>query len=200
MKERKILRSLLVYLVALIFVVSMVLSCSLSESGSGNLTIYLTDAPVDDFDQVVVNIKDIIGMMEGDEESTEAKNQILILSFESGEKQLNLLSLHGVTENLGTGDIPVGKYTQIRLVVYPTGNYVVPKGTTETFTMAVASGTESGVKIVIPGGITINEAGTGSLTLDWDMRSVSATQINQDGMGGYIMTPVIKVVNQTPGN
>ena len=115
------------------------------------------------------------------------------------EAQYDLLTLQDVEEALGTATIPAGTYTQLRLIVYPTGNYAVPSGDTASTPMRVASGTESGVKIVVPGGIVVDDDENASITLDWDLQSENATQINLDS-DEYVMTPVIKVVGQTPAN
>lgn len=82
----------------------------------------------------------LVGMREGDEQSSDESDKVQILEFASGEMQLNLLELQNVTKNLGDGDI----------------------------------------------------------TLDWDPTTDSGSQIEIDGSGGLVMTPVIKVINQTP--
>lgn len=78
-----------------------------SSTGSGKVAVLLTDGPADDFDQVNVTIR-----------------QIRLLSDEhghvgifEGNETVNLLDLRSHSTLFALADVPVGKYSKIRLIV-----------------------------------------------------------------------------------
>jgi hypothetical protein len=70
--------------------------------------------------------------------------------------------VHGLVANL---IVPAGRITQMRLVLAPDPTYVAPDGTTSAPTCP--SCTETGIKVVMPGTLTVAPGSTVDLTLDF---------------------------------
>lgn len=183
-------RKMTLILSAIVLIMSafILAACSSRSEANGSLRVYLTDAPADEFDSVIVNIKQIAVI------DTVTEEMITVLEFEEDSVRLNLIDLAGVNELLGTALIPDGIYSQVRVVVYENGNYAVAKDQTEKKDLKIPSGTQSGIKVVVPGGFTVLDGAITSIVLDWDLQSEDGTKIHEAG-GRYIMRPVIKLKN-----
>jgi D-alanyl-D-alanine carboxypeptidase/Zn-dependent metalloprotease len=154
---------------------------------SGMLEIFLTDAPIDDVEQVIVQFESIEVNREG--HGWVAGEEILEISdwviFCLQCKQLDLMPLqNGTFESLGVATLPAGKYSQIRLKM--ASAKVVVDGKTENVT--IPSGHTSGLKLTLdfevePGKMTV-------LKLDFDARE----SLHYSPGRGWILRPVIKVI------
>ncbi|MDH5717054.1 MAG: DUF4382 domain-containing protein [Spirochaetia bacterium] len=171
-------------LILLFAAILIIFNCS--NEGTGTLKVKLTDAPTDEFEDVTINIKEV--NMIGQKQTTGKA----ILSFADGEKKMNLLDLQNTSTLLGEAEVTEGKYTQIRLVVYETGNTARPVDG-EDKPLTIASGDVTGAKLVISGGLEITADEEKEITLDWDLNTENSTQIKLNSDGSYHMTPVLKL-------
>jgi len=147
----------------------------------GTVVISIKDAPANwthlnvTFSEVRIHASD--GVDNGSDNATNATGWISLKLNET--KTLDLLSLTNASALLASGNVTVGKYTQIRIVVTNVTG-VMEDGTNVTF--KVPSGE---LKINHPFNVTEDE--TSTLTLDFDL----AKCVHQTGNGDWIFTPVI---------
>lgn len=154
-------------LTALALLAGAVSACSDSTGvRNGTLTVRLTDAPVDHVQSAVVWISSVYVIGGGD--TTGAR-----FTITSTPAQYDLLSLQGgVTSALGSAAIPVGSYTQMRLVVDSAritlkAPLTFPGGLASK-TLTVPSGQQTGVKVNFAGPVSIVPGET-ILVADFDV-------------------------------
>jgi hypothetical protein len=162
-----------------------------SAQSAGTLSVAMTDAPSCGFDAVNVTVSKVRVHQSSTASDTDAGWTDITLS---PARKINLLNLtNGALEQLGQTPLPVGHYTQLRLVLDPnTGNTlansVIASGTTTEVTLDTPSAVQSGIKLV-------NEFDVASgqrvdLVLDFD----ACKSIVTKGNGKYALKPVIKVI------
>lgn len=187
----------------LLFVALITFSCSDDENSgdtTGRFVVKLTDAPfpyelVSEANVTIFKIDARNKSMVGDEsEAGDAGSPFVVLMEE--EVEVNLLDLtNGVTETLVNQDFPAGDYDLIR--IYVTGvNVVLTDGT--TYDLQVPSGEQTGIKVFVTPGITVQGGLTAELLLDFDVsRSfIPLGNLNSvDGITGFNFKPVIKASN-----
>lgn len=169
-------------------------ACADSFGTDTNLvTLKITDAPVDEADNVWVEFTAVTFKSEEGEDHT----------FELDPAQrINLLALQGsesqaLVENV---EIPAGNYNQIRLSVNAEfdsvmDSYITINGTQHE--LFIPSGSQSGLKLNTP--FTIAEGTVGMTvadensvyTIDFDLRK---SIVNPVGQPGYILKPVLRLV------
>ena len=185
----------------------LVFSCSDENNtggDTGKLIVQLTDAPfphdlVAEANVTIFKIEarykaDILDYdMEGTIMEDEEDSPFIVLMEE--EIQVNLLELtNGVTETLLNTDVPVGTYDLIR--VYVKGvNVVLEDGT--TYDLKVPSGEQTGIKIFIKPGLTVNGGLTADLLLDFDVSKSFVAKGNIKAISGFNFKPVIKACNRS---
>lgn len=168
-------------------------SCE-EQSGSGTLTLSITDAPIDgdNVTGVFITINEI-------QVHTPDSGWMTMDGFE-GSETFNLLDLtRGESSLLGSVELEGGKYTQIRFMLdapetgmpkpVSPGCYIeFTDGTTEP--LFVPSGSQSGFKGV--GNFTVPVNGTVEITADFDVRK----SVHKTGSASprYILRPVIRLV------
>ena len=105
--------------------------------------------------------------------------------------QYNLLELqNNVSALLADQEIPVGDYTQLRMMLdcsEENAPSIVIDG--EEHELKIPSGCESGIKM--PYNFHLESGDLTSLIMDFDVRK----SVHQSGNGQYIMSPVIRVVD-----
>lgn len=173
----------------------------LAACGSGDsagtdtnlVTLKITDAAVDDADNVWVEFSSVTFKSVDDEE----------FSFNLDPAQrINLLALQGsesqsLVENV---EIPAGNYNQIRLAVNAEfdsvmDSYITINGT--PYELRVPSGSQSGLKLNTPftvaeGTVGMTVADENSVyTIDFDLRK---SIVNPGGQPGYFLKPVLRLV------
>jgi hypothetical protein len=166
-------------LVAVAGCVALLSACTSSKSGPGQLEVKLVDAPNPAVDQIVVHVAKVTA------HSTSAG--WITVGPISGPTAVNLLDLQTTAMTLGLVNLPAGKITQLRLIILPDGNYVVPTGSTVHEPLIVPSGIESGIKILGPWDVPPCTRLT--VTLDFDGKS-SIEYHQADGT--WILRPVVR--------
>jgi hypothetical protein len=157
------------------------------------VTLKITDAPVDEADDVWVEFTAVTFKSEEDVDHT----------FELDPAQrINLLALQGSESQalLENVEIPAGNYNQIRLAVNAEfdgvmDSYITINGTQHE--LRVPSGSESGLKLNTP--FTIAAGTTGMTvadensvyTIDFDLRK---SIVNPVGQPGYFLKPSLRLV------
>ena len=182
--------------------VSMALALAACSSGggggneTGELSLAVTDAPVDDASSVVVQFSGVAfkragAAAEDVQNLTPSPRQLDLLQYQEGRAAL---LLDGVT-------LPAGEYEWIRLIVdNETGvrdSYITLTGGEEC-ELRVPSGAESGLKL--NRGFTLPAAGSVALTIDFDLRKSIHAPPGQQGAAaactqGYLMRPTLRVVD-----
>lgn len=184
-------------------VVSMILfalaGCSGGGGGSadtGRMSLSITDAPVDDASNVVVQFSGVAFKREGEaaevvQNLSPSPRQLDLLEYQQGRAAL---LLDGVT-------LPAGRYQWVRLIVDTQQNvrdsYIVLT-TGEECELRVPSGAESGLKL--NRGFTLSAEGSVALTIDFDLRKSIHAPPGQRGMAegctqGYLMRPTLRIVD-----
>jgi hypothetical protein len=174
----------------LLFVGAALLAgCGGGDSGTamGNLTLGVTDAPVDDATAVVVKFTAVELKPEDGEAFT-----ITLAPAET----VDLLALAGGSSRtlLASHAVPAGKYQWIRLLIEAqqnTPNSYIDLETGERFPLFVPSGSESGLKMIR--GFTVAEGSNSNFTIDWDLRKSVIAPPGQSP--NYLLKPVLRLVD-----
>ena len=159
------------------------------KSQTGSLKLSITDAPMDDVDEVWVKFSAVEFKPEGGAP---------VLNTLSAQQSLNLLALQeGRTAVLvNEAVLPAGRYEWIRLIVDNVPNvrdsYVMADGMECELT--VPSGAESGLKM--NRGFTLPADGSVALTVDFDLRKSLHAPPGQKSMmemctQGYLLRPTL---------
>ncbi len=195
--------------IVLISIYMMVLGGCGSSSGGGSggdgsnggastglLSLNITDAPVDNASQVVVEFTGIeIQSSSGD------RTEINYLT----PKHIDLLALHGGRSEviLDNAVLPSGDYEWIRLKVNAEcdvlDSYIeFNDDINDRHSLQVPSGSQSGLKLVR--GFNLAADGVADFTIDFDLRkSVNKPNKNIKGncSGNYKLKPALRMVNNT---
>jgi len=176
-------------------------SDSTGNATSGKITVLLTDAP-GDIKTAMVTISQIY--LQGSSEGDDASGRVILRDTPVTTDLLTLAS--STAELVKDATIPAGTYGQLRFVI--TGGYIevenadgttsifasspdyagLPAGATVNGSLKMPSFAQSGLKVSVPGGITIGGQQT-VLLVDFD---VSQSFGKEAGTGKWVMSPVIK--------
>jgi len=165
------------------------------KSQTGRLKLSITDAPVDDVQEVWVKFSAVEFKPEGGAP---------VLNPLSPAQSLNLLEFQNGRAAVLVNDavLPAGRYEWIRLVVDNVPNvrdsYVMANGAECELT--VPSGAESGLKM--NRGFELTADGSVALTVDFDLRkSLHAPPGQKNMMGactqGYLLRPTLRLVQDS---
>jgi len=110
------------------------------NSGNGRVAVLLTDAP-GDFEQVLVTVAEVQVHSPGGGWVTVATQQDINAFI---AQPIDLLTLQNVEKLVGVGTIPAGFYTQLRLVLLPEAEVVLPGDQHEP--LEIPSGSQTGLK------------------------------------------------------
>jgi len=174
---------------AAIFGMAMILAgCdSVGTNAAGNtgtLEVRMHDAPAN-YDQVNVSIKSV--------EVNNTKDDTGWVEISSPQKTYDLLKLtNGATTLLGSKELPVGTYEQIRLILNKDGNNVVVNGTQHD--LKIPSGSQTGIKLNV--NAEIKPDITYKLLLDFDASRSVVEAGNQHSGVRYLLKPVVDATNE----
>ncbi|MBU5636961.1 DUF4382 domain-containing protein [Geomonas sp. Red69] len=130
-----------------------------SSAGKGTLKLAITDKQSDDFQNLVISVKEIRVVPAGHENAADDDPALPVLArFNPQEKVIDVMTLQFVQQALGELVLPAGTYRQIRLVLYPNPNgnqapvnYLTLKSDPNTkIPLTTPSGQQSGLKILGP--------------------------------------------------
>lgn len=166
--------------------------CGSGDSGStGLLGLGVTDAPVDEAEEVVVQF-DAVEIKPADGESQ-------TFTFDSA-KSIDLLAQQGENSAslLDDEEVAAGDYNWMRLHVTASesqmDSYITLDDGTQ-HSLSIPSGQESGLKLVR--GFTVPANGSADFTIDFDLRkSVHDPESGISG-GDYLLRPALRLVDNT---
>jgi PKD repeat protein len=106
-------------------------------------------------------------------------------NIEENSQIFDLIALENIEEDLGLEDLPVGKYTQIRLTIEEANIKIDNDGDIKVYDLKIPS---NKIKLIKP--FYIYEDDTTTLILDFDAKE----SVHKTGNNKYIMRPTIKVI------
>lgn len=150
-----------------------------TPNNMGTLKISLTDAPVD-FEAVNITFSEVSAHIDG--------NWMIL----SGQQQtINLLEFsNGRTTEIGSADVPVGEYTQIRLKI-AAAEVVVGE---DSHQVTVPSGAQTGLKLITQ--FTIIAGSTVELIVDFDVSRSVVTTGPPSQPKSYRLKPTLRVTSR----
>lgn len=164
-------------------------------AGEGTLIVLLTDTPFSDARAVLVTFTEVAVHRSG------SGWQTLPFSPPSASRTCDLKKLQGAQDVLGTGPLPAGHYTQIRLVVSSAALYFEQPSTGAPCAPAIPGPAGASAPLRIPSGevklnreFDVSSNSVTTITLDFD----GERSIRQTGSGRFFMTPVVGVVSVQP--
>jgi hypothetical protein len=173
-------------------------------TGTGALTLRITDASVDTAEHVYIQfrgleIQSASGMRTTlyycQDPTVPAKTVVSTApcSTPAAPKQIDLLALTGgLADVLLNGYmLPAGQYSWIRLMVDTAGvldSYIVLAGGAE-HELTIPSGSQTGLKL--NRGIVIPAGGSADFTIDFDLRK----SVHVSGTGEYLLRPTLRLVD-----
>ena len=176
-----------------------VAACSDSSgTGSGLLTVRLTDAPfpfsnVASVDVFVVRV-DARTAEPTDAEASDESNHEGWTTVATPNALINLLDLrNGTTTNLGAATLATGTYNGFRLIIDPSQSSITLKDGTHPAIQFPSAG-HSGIKIKLDEPIQLTENGS-VMTLDFDIGR-SFVMRGNSAANGFNFKPVIRAVAQ----
>ena len=168
--------------------VFLLAACGSGETTPGTVRFALTDAPACGFAEVNVTVERVRFHTSSGAGDNDAGWVDIVVS---PARTLNLLDLmNGVVAELGQTTLPAGQYTQVRLVLAPNRNTVMPDGM-GSMPLDTPSGTQSGLKL--SPGFTVAPNQLTDLVIDFD----ACRSIVQRGNGSYGLKPVLSVIPRT---
>jgi hypothetical protein len=162
-----------------------------SPSGrSANFNLRLTDSPFSDARAVLVTFSEVTAHRSDSDWTT--------VPFAGGatSRTCDLKKLENSEDVLGTGPLPAGAYTQVRLVVQSARIYFdnPSAGTPCASTIAAPAGMAADLRIPsgevkLNRGFTLTAESSTTMLVDFD----GDRSIHQTGNGTYMMSPVIGI-------
>lgn len=178
------------------------IACTESEttgSGSGQLSIQLTDAPfpyneVKSVDVFVVRIDGRLADVDSADAADASDTEDWKTLVTPGAK-INLLSLTGgKTANLGVVSLPEGTYRGFRMII-DTDQSSVTLNDNSTPEVKWPSAGKNGIKIILDEPVVIG-SGTTSMLIDFDVGRSFVLRGNSIRNNGLLFKPVIHAVTQ----
>ena len=163
-----------------------------SASSTGTLKLSITDKMSDDFDKVVISIREIRIVPNGRENALDNDPGLPVVARFAEPKVVDVMSLQFVQEPLGDVVLPSGGYSQVRLILEPNpnsqgeqlSNYLVLKADLNTrIPLTTPSSGQSGLKIIGP--LEIKAGVINAVMIDFDPNSAIVAR----GNGDYNLKP-----------
>lgn len=155
-------------------------SSSNDEGTSGQLTIGLTDAPVDSADAVVISFDAISIKPQSGDAIDITFDEALTVDVLSYQGDSRVMMLDGYT-------VEAGEYNWMRLSIVEDNSYIEVDG--QQFPLEIPSGAQSG--LMLNRGFTVAVGAVTDFTLDFDLRK----SVHQEGTGDYKLRPTIRVID-----
>lgn len=165
---------------------SALAACGGSSDGdsTGTLSMDVTDAPTENFSEVVVTFTGIT--------VKPANGQAIEFTFDEA-KTLDLLTLQGGESAplLDGEEVPAGEYNWVRLTLDmdPANTYVMDAEGQKT--LFIPSGAQTGLKLV--SGFTVAQGGENNFTIDFDVRKSIVNP--QGGEADYYLKPALRLID-----
>lgn len=163
-----------------------------ASAGEGTATVLLTDSPFSDAQAVLVTFTEVSAHRSGGGWET------IPFSPPSASRTCDLKKLEGAQDILGTGPLPQGHYTQIRLMVSEATLYFDNPAGGPACAPAIAAPAGASAPLEIPSGevklnreFDVTSGDVTTITLDFE----GERSIHQTGSGKFMMTPVVAVVS-----
>jgi hypothetical protein len=173
-----------------------------TRNSAGKVTVLLTDAP-GDVKTAVVTISQIY--LQGGESDDDASSRVILRDTPVTTDLLTLVD--STTPLVKDATIPAGTYSQLRFVI--SGAYIevdngdgttsiyassptyagLPAGATVKGSLQTPSYSSSGLKVSVPGGITISDQTV--LLVDFDV----SQSFGKEAGGQWVMSPLLKGVD-----
>ena len=174
-----------------------VLACGGSPTGpsgpGGTFNLMLKDSPFSDAKSVLVTFSEVTAHRDTDSDFTKVP-----FAASATSRTCDLKKLETVQDVLGVGGLPVGHYTQVRLVIASATIYFDNAATGGACAPAIAAPAGRAAPLEIPSGeVKLNRQfdvvvnGATAMLLDFD----GDQSIHQTGNGQYMMRPVIAIVS-----
>jgi hypothetical protein len=154
----------------------------------GTMNVRMTDSPgeFESVNLVITRVSAHWGTEVESDDASSSDDSGTWIDLKNAEATYDLLTLqNGVFATIGMGEVPAGRYTQIRLML-GSGSTVVVDGV--TYPLTVPSGLQTGLKLV--GTFDVPEGGLLDIALDFD----AARSVVQNGAGRYQLKPTVKVL------
>lgn len=158
-----------------------------SGTSKGTLKVAITDRQSDEFQNLVISIKEIRVVPAGHESASDDDPALPVLArFNPQEKVIDVMTLQFVQQALGEVVLPAGTYRQIRLVLYPNPNgnqapvnYLTLKSAPNTrIPLTTPSGQQSGLKILGP--VEVKAGVINAVMIDFDPNSAIVKRGNSN--------------------
>lgn len=166
---------------------------SSTPADQGTLTVRITDSPFGDARAALVTFSEVTAHRSGD-------GGFSPLPFDppAASRTCDLKRLVGAQDVLGTGPLPAGHYTQLRLVIAGATLYFDGGTSGPVCAASITAPGGRSAPVEIPSGevrlnrqFEVTRGGVTTITLDFD----GERSIHQTGSGRYTMTPVIGIVS-----
>lgn len=163
-----------------------------STASTGTLKLAITDKMSDQFEHVVISIREIRVVPAGKEGAADNDPGLPVVVSFATPKVIDVMLLQFVQQALGDVLLPVGSYSQVRLILEPNpngqgqqpANYLVLKSDlTAKIPLTTPSAQQSGLKILGP--IEIKPDAINAVMIDFDPN----TAIVVRGNGDYNLKP-----------
>jgi len=162
-----------------------------STESTGTLKLAITDKMSDDFQNVVISIREIRVVPAGKENAPDNDPGLPVVVSFTTPKVVDVMQLQFVQEVLGDVVLPAGSYSQIRLILEPNpngqqqpANYLVLKSDLNTkIPLTTPSAQQSGLKVLGP--LEIKPDIINAVMIDFDPN----TAIVARGNGDYNFKP-----------
>jgi hypothetical protein len=163
-----------------------------STASTGTLKLSITDKPSDNYQNVVISIREIRVVPAGRENAPDNDPGLPVVASFATPRVIDVMQLQFVQQALGDVNLPSGSYSQIRLILEPNpngqgqqpANYLVLKSNLTTrIPLTTPSAQQSGLKVLGP--IVIKPGVINAVMIDFDPN----TAIVARGNGDYNLKP-----------
>jgi hypothetical protein len=163
-----------------------------SSSSTGTLKVSITDKPSDNYQSVVISIREIRVVPAGMEKAMDGDPGLPVVAHFDTPKVVDVMQLQFLQQALGEVVLPAGTYNQIRLILDPNpngqgqqpANYLVLKSDPASkIPLDTPSGQQSGLKVLGP--IEVKAGVINAVMIDFDPN----TAIVAHGNGKYNLKP-----------